>query len=53
VILKHIREPPPPPDPAPPSLAAVILRMMAKSPADRFATYDELRAALSACLDGA
>jgi eukaryotic-like serine/threonine-protein kinase len=51
VIMKHLRESPTPPGhfvadlPAP--CSAVILKMLAKRPEDRFASYDELRLALA------
>lgn len=50
VMLKHQEADPPRADEVcaevPPSLAAVVHRMMAKNPAHRFATYDELLATL-------
>jgi hypothetical protein len=52
VLLKHAREPVVPPDalsPAvSPALSAVVVRMLAKDPADRFATYGQLRETLRA-----
>lgn len=52
VMLQHAMEDPVPPDhrepSCPPRLAAVILKAMAKSPDDRFQSYDELHAALTA-----
>jgi serine/threonine-protein kinase len=50
MLYKHIYEAPVPPGqrrPLPPHLEAVILRALAKDPADRFATMDEVLAALS------
>ncbi len=55
VAMRHINEPPPPvrakrPD-VPPRVDAAVQRAMAKDPADRFQTMDDLRAELEACLD--
>ncbi len=51
VMLKHVREPVVPPhewEPSiPPELSQLIVRLMAKTPADRFANYDEVLAAIS------
>jgi hypothetical protein len=51
VLLKHASEPPTPPHLVAPhvsaALSAVIVRMLAKDPADRFQTYAELTAALA------
>jgi serine/threonine protein kinase len=51
VIMKHIREAPVPPDryvaDLPPKCSAVVLKMLAKRPEDRFASYDDLRLALA------
>jgi len=50
VLMKHLRESPEPPGhfvsdlPAP--CSAVIMKMLAKRPDDRFASYEELKAAL-------
>jgi hypothetical protein len=50
VLMKHANEPVPPPQSVVPRLdrgvCDVILRMMAKNPADRFRSYDDLRDAL-------
>jgi serine/threonine protein kinase len=55
VILKHVREAPVPPRVVAPRVPArlsdLILRMMAKSPEDRFDTYAELRHEMQAVLD--
>lgn len=53
-LTKHARNPPPDilavrPD-LPPALATLLVRMMAKQPADRFASYSELLSALSSWL---
>jgi len=51
IALKHIQEPPPRPSKAdptiPPALDSIILKGMAKNPADRFQTAEEFRRALS------
>jgi serine/threonine protein kinase len=51
VIIKHLQEPLIPPQEIVPDLhpmaSAIIQMMMAKSPADRFQSYEELEAALS------
>ncbi|UCG86504.1 MAG: serine/threonine protein kinase [Gemmatimonadota bacterium] len=57
MILRHAREAPLPPsskiDAAiPPELDALVLRCLAKDPADRFQTADELAAAVMACAQG-
>jgi hypothetical protein len=44
--------PPPPVLDVPPRLAEVVLRALAPSPAERFATMDDLHAALAAVLGG-
>jgi serine/threonine-protein kinase len=50
VLMKHANEPVPPPQSVVPHLdrgvCDVILRMMAKNPADRFRSYDDVRDAL-------
>jgi serine/threonine protein kinase len=55
VILKHIQEPPLPPinvvPNVPPRLSDLILRMMSKAPADRFASYADLRREMNDVLD--
>ncbi|WP_255487480.1 serine/threonine-protein kinase [Paludisphaera rhizosphaerae] len=53
-LTKHARNPPPDvlavrPD-LPPALGTLLVRMMAKHPADRFASYSELLSALSSWL---
>ncbi len=49
-LTAHITDPPPPlPDGVPADLAAVVLRCLAKEPAERFASVQELDAALAAC----
>lgn len=51
ILMKHVREAPTPPGhfvsdlPAP--CSAVIMKMLAKSPKDRFESYEELRVALA------
>jgi eukaryotic-like serine/threonine-protein kinase len=55
VALKHVNEPPPSvlerrPD-APPRVAMIVERAMAKNPADRFRSMDELCTELTAALD--
>ena len=56
IALKQVSEPPVPPsrcNPAvPPALEAVVLRAMAKDPADRFADADAFIAALERALAG-
>ncbi len=51
VILKHLREPVVPPKRYLPDLTEeqsnLVVRMLAKDPAERFASYDELRLALA------
>jgi uncharacterized RDD family membrane protein YckC len=50
-ITKHVTEPPPGPDAfgeAPPQVVRLLQRMLAKKPDDRFATYDDLLAAIDA-----
>ncbi|HEX4592387.1 MAG TPA: serine/threonine-protein kinase [Gemmataceae bacterium] len=51
VILKHLHEPPVPPRDHNPEVTEeqsdVVLRMMAKDPGDRFASYDDVRQALA------
>jgi serine/threonine protein kinase len=55
VIFKHLQQPPPPPSDVAPQvprrLSDLVLRMMAKSPSDRFATYDDLRREMLAVLE--
>jgi len=50
VMIKHVEESPPPPHSLSPEASEpvtdLILRMMAKKPADRFQSYDEILAAL-------
>ena len=50
VIIKHFREAPVPPDhlvnDLPAECSAILMRMLAKRPEDRFESYDELRNAL-------
>ena len=52
VVTRHVADPPPRvreqlPH-APPALAAIVQRLLSKTPADRYATHDELLAALDA-----
>jgi serine/threonine protein kinase len=53
VMFKHASVAPVPPDQrepsVPPGLSAVVVKMLAKKPEDRYQTYDELLAALAAC----
>ena len=53
VVAAHITEPPPDPrsvrPEVPADLAAVVLKCLAKAPADRFATVRDLETALLAC----
>ncbi len=52
-IAAHLADEPPPPSrfrALTPAVEAVVLRCLAKDPADRFATMDELRAALDAAV---
>jgi uncharacterized RDD family membrane protein YckC len=57
IVAKHLEAPPPPLStraphvPAP--LAGVVERLMSKDPAERYASYDALIAALEACAPGA
>jgi hypothetical protein len=57
IILKHINEDLPPPDKingdVPAALSAIICKMMAKSPDDRYATYEELIDDIERFLHGA
>ncbi len=57
ILTRHVNEPPRPPtelNPAvPPEVESVILRALAKSPIDRFATVDEMGTALEAISPGA
>jgi hypothetical protein len=57
MMRKHATEMPVPPAQAVPEvgakLSAVIMRMLAKRPEQRFSGYDELQSALTACLGGA
>ncbi|MBL8799600.1 MAG: hypothetical protein JNM56_37300, partial [Planctomycetia bacterium] len=50
VMIKHVEDPPPPPHLLTPeaneAVTSLILRMLAKKPADRFQSYDEVLAAL-------
>jgi serine/threonine protein kinase len=50
-LQMHAHEPPPPPElrrpGLPPELSALVLRMLAKKPDDRFASYDALIDALA------
>jgi serine/threonine-protein kinase len=50
IALRHVSEPPPPPSAArpglPPALDAIVLRALAKDPADRFQNADEFLRAL-------
>ena len=49
-LAAHITDPPPPLGASvPPDLAAVVLRCLAKEPAERFADVQQLEAALAAC----
>jgi eukaryotic-like serine/threonine-protein kinase len=50
LISKHAYEQPTPMPNAPPALAAVVMRLLAKSPADRFASAAETRQALEDAL---
>ena len=53
VMFKHASVTPVPPDQrepsVPPGLSAVVMKMLAKKPEDRYQTYDELLAALAGC----
>ncbi len=52
-LTAHITDPPPPlGGGVPPDVAAIVLRCLAKEPADRFADVRELEAALAACACG-
>lgn len=57
VLMRHLTEPPPPPRQANPALPEaverVILKALAKSPADRYASAGEMVAALEGALVGA
>jgi serine/threonine protein kinase len=50
LIAAHAVEPPPPVVGVPPALGAVIMRLLAKDPADRYASAAETRHALEAAL---
>lgn len=56
VALKHVQSPPPPPrkvNPAiPPALEAIVMKALAKTPAERFASAGEMRRALRSYQDG-
>ena len=56
IALKHVNEQPIPPrqivSSIPPALESIILRAMAKRPADRFRTAEEMRLALESFLAG-
>lgn len=56
IALKHINEPPPRPTSIvptiPPPLEAVVVKAMAKSPVERYASADEFTAALERARDG-
>jgi serine/threonine-protein kinase len=57
-LMKHLTEPPIPPSQkqpevdVPPELEALIMRALAKNPAERFANAEEMRAELLACVPG-
>jgi len=54
VIVAHLQTPPRPPwelAEVPDDLQAIVLRCLEKSPADRFASVEDLRAALAKCRD--
>jgi serine/threonine protein kinase len=46
VVMQATEAPPPLPDDVPPALAAVVMRLLAKAPDDRFASAEETIAAL-------
>jgi serine/threonine-protein kinase len=50
VLIKHMHEAPPPLEGVPSVVAAVVLRALAKSPAERFASAAEMNAALAAAV---
>lgn len=56
IALKHISDPPPRPSSivptVPPALDAVVLKAMAKSPVERYASADEFTSALENARDG-
>jgi hypothetical protein len=57
-LMKHLTDTPMPPSQkqpeveVPPELEALIMRSLAKNPADRFANAEEMRAELIACVPG-
>jgi serine/threonine protein kinase len=57
-LMKHLTDTPMPPSQkqpeveVPPELEALIMRALAKNPADRFANAEEMRAELIACVPG-
>jgi serine/threonine-protein kinase len=55
ILVKHLKEPPQPPsklrESIPPNLESIVLRCLAKEPEKRFATADELSAALESTDD--
>ncbi|MGB8933037.1 MAG: serine/threonine-protein kinase, partial [Anaeromyxobacteraceae bacterium] len=57
-LMKHLTDPPMPPSQrqpeveVPPALEALIMKALSKNPADRFASAEEMREALLACVGG-
>ncbi len=56
IAYKHVQELPPPPESivstVPPGLSAIVLKLLAKSPDQRYVSADDLRADLRRWLDG-
>jgi eukaryotic-like serine/threonine-protein kinase len=50
-LARHVREEPPPLEGVPPGVAAVVRRLMAKEPGDRFPSASEAAACLGSLLD--